>query len=163
MKTGILFHMNEKPGIDLHNTFAGQRGAVLIISLVILLILTILGMAAMSTSSLESKMAGNTQATAMALEAAESGIHQQLNSITKLQTTTNQTYPYGSGGSAVTASVSINFIEYSTPVRGAGFSNTGNFQAGNFDLVGEGKTATALGGRATVHQGLSQIGAGSGS
>jgi hypothetical protein len=159
MKISNLPEMNRRSGISGRDVLSSQRG----ISLVILLILTILGMASMSTSSLESKMSGNTQATTMALEAAESGIHQQLNSLTNLQITPSQLYSFGSGGSAVTASVSINFIEYSTPVRGAGFSSAGNFQAGNFDQVSEGKTATALGGRATVHQGLSQIGAGSGS
>ncbi len=138
-----------------------QGGAVLIISLVILMILTILGMAGMSTSALESKMAGNTQATTMALEAAESGSHQQLNSLTKLDPTTvaQQNYTYGSG-TVVTASVSIRFIEYSIPIRGAGFSSTGSFQAGNFDQTSEGKTAAALGAWAKTHQGLSQIGAG---
>ena len=52
----------------------GQRGAALVMALVILLILTILGVTAMSTSSLEQKMAGNIQDLTRAFQAAESGV-----------------------------------------------------------------------------------------
>jgi Tfp pilus assembly protein PilX len=52
----------------------GQRGAALIMALVILFILTILGVTAMSTSSLEQKMAGNIQDLTRAFQAAESGV-----------------------------------------------------------------------------------------
>jgi type IV pilus assembly protein PilX len=51
-----------------------QRGAALVMALVILLILTIMGVTAMSTSSLEQKMAGNIQDLTRAFQAAESGV-----------------------------------------------------------------------------------------
>lgn len=136
-----------------------QQGIVLVVSLVILMILTILGMAAMSTSSLEIKMSGNAQETTRALEAAESGLNRLYNDTKSFDPSSLPTsipYTYGTTN-AVTASVSVNFIEYSTPMRGSGYSAK-NSQVANFDEVSEGKTVAALGGRAVVHQGLAQVG-----
>ena len=48
-----------------------QRGAALIVSLIILLILSILGVQNLQTSTLEKKMAGNFRDKKMAFEAAE--------------------------------------------------------------------------------------------
>ena len=53
-----------------------QSGAVLIVAMVILVILTLLGVTAMNTSSLEEKMASNTQEQMRTFQAAESGISQ---------------------------------------------------------------------------------------
>ena len=43
----------------IHRQFHPQRGAILIISLIMLLVLTILGVTGMRTTVLEEKMAGN--------------------------------------------------------------------------------------------------------
>ncbi len=51
-----------------------QRGAVLVVSLVLLLMMTILAITAASTSSLQSRMAGNAQDMNLAFQAAESGL-----------------------------------------------------------------------------------------
>ena len=51
-----------------------QRGTALVMSLIFLLILTILGVTAMTTSSLQEKMAGNLRDQFMAMEAAESAL-----------------------------------------------------------------------------------------
>lgn len=136
-----------------------QQGVVLVISLVILMILTILGMAAMSTSSLEIKMSSNAQETTRALEAAESGMNELLNSITSFNPSAlPQAVPFIYGTlNVTTASVSVSFIEDSAPVRGSGYSAT-NSKVSNFDEISEGKTAAVLGGRAVVHQGLGQVG-----
>lgn len=48
-----------------------QRGAVLVISLLLLLVLTLLGVGSMQTTSLQEKMAGNTRDRAVAMQAAE--------------------------------------------------------------------------------------------
>jgi type IV pilus assembly protein PilX len=50
------------------------RGMALIVSLVILLSLTLLGLAAIQNTTLEERMAGNTRAENIALQAAESGL-----------------------------------------------------------------------------------------
>ncbi len=51
-----------------------QRGAVLIISLIMLLVLTIIGVNAMRTTMLEEKMAGNLRDKNLAFQAAESAL-----------------------------------------------------------------------------------------
>lgn len=51
-----------------------QRGAVLIVALVLLLVLTILGTAGMQETTMEERMAGNFRDHAAALEAAESAL-----------------------------------------------------------------------------------------
>lgn len=58
------------------NPRRGQSGAVLIVSMIILVMLTLLGVAAMNTSSLEEKMASNSQEQVHAFQAAESGYSQ---------------------------------------------------------------------------------------
>lgn len=51
-----------------------QNGAVLIVSLIILLVLTVIGVSAMSTSSLEEKMTGNLRDQDVSFQAAESAL-----------------------------------------------------------------------------------------
>ena len=53
-----------------------QRGAILIISLVFLLLLTVLGFAAMKSSILQERMAGNSADYNVAFQAAEYGLKQ---------------------------------------------------------------------------------------
>lgn len=51
-----------------------QRGSVLIVSLLMLLVLTIIGITAMSTSTLEEKMAGNSRDQNLAFQATEAAL-----------------------------------------------------------------------------------------
>lgn len=51
-----------------------QQGAVLIVSMIILLLLTILGVTSMRSTNLEERMAGNMRDKHVAFEAAEAGI-----------------------------------------------------------------------------------------
>ena len=53
---------------------AKQRGATLIVGLILLLVLTVLGVSGMNTSRMEVRMAGNTQFRQDAFQLAESGI-----------------------------------------------------------------------------------------
>jgi len=55
-----------------------QRGAALVIGLILLLVLTLLAVSGMSSASLEFIMAGNEQYRANAFQAAEAGIEQSL-------------------------------------------------------------------------------------
>ena len=59
-----------KIGIQINH----KEGAVLIISLIMLLLLTIIGVTAIQTSSLEEKMAGNLRDQNLAFQAAESAL-----------------------------------------------------------------------------------------
>ncbi|OGT18952.1 MAG: hypothetical protein A2V90_03105 [Gammaproteobacteria bacterium RBG_16_57_12] len=54
----------------------GQAGATLIVSMVILLAMTMLGVVAMQSTNMQTKMAGNSTHTTNAFQAAESAIEQ---------------------------------------------------------------------------------------
>lgn len=56
-----------------------QRGAVLIVALILLAVLTLLGLTAMSTTSLEEKMASNTQEGTRAFQLTETGLAAAFN------------------------------------------------------------------------------------
>ena len=53
---------------------AQQKGAVLIVSIIILLVLTLINVTAMQTTSLEEKMAGNMRNKNLAFQAAEAAL-----------------------------------------------------------------------------------------
>jgi type IV pilus assembly protein PilX len=53
-----------------------ERGAVLIVSLMILVILTLLGITAMQTTTFQEKMAGNMRSRELAFQAAEAALRQ---------------------------------------------------------------------------------------
>ena len=61
-------------GKRLGSSAASQSGAVLIVSLIMLLLLTLIGVTAMQTTSLEEKMAGNLRDKNLAFQAAESAL-----------------------------------------------------------------------------------------
>ena len=53
-----------------------QRGAVLIVGLLILLVMTLIGVTAMQTTTLEERMAGNLRDMSLAFQASEAALHQ---------------------------------------------------------------------------------------
>ena len=59
----------------------GQRGAVLIVSLVMLLVITLIAVSSMQGTVLEEKMAGNTKDRNLAFQTTESGIREAENYI----------------------------------------------------------------------------------
>ncbi len=62
----------------LHHAPTTQRGAALVVGLLLLVVLTLLAISGMNTASLELVMAGNTQYQLNAFQAAETGIEQAL-------------------------------------------------------------------------------------
>ncbi len=66
-----------------------QEGFALVVSMIFLAILTVLGINAMRSSSLEEKMAANTQQQSFAFQSAETGLTVALG--TAAAATTNQT------------------------------------------------------------------------
>jgi len=59
-----------------------QRGAVLVMSLIILLVMTVIGVTSMQVTVLEEKMAGNMRNRSLAFQAAESALRDGENSLT---------------------------------------------------------------------------------
>lgn len=138
---------------------ARERGAALVIALVMLLILTILGITAMNTASLEGKMAGNTQEQNQAFQAAESGINSAINTpgfLNPVGTAPTQTFPYVGGRSS--ASVQSAFTQYTPPSTSKIASETYskiNFQSAHFGISSTGTTITNA--RSVHQQGIEQI------
>lgn len=60
---------------------SSQRGAALIVGLVLLMVLTVLAISAMRTATLDLTMAGNTQFRENAFQLAESGVQATLRNI----------------------------------------------------------------------------------
>ena len=67
--------------MNLPQTPSAHRGMVLVVSLIFLVLLTLLGVAAMSTTSLQEKMAGNTKDQNLAFQSAETALAAAENTI----------------------------------------------------------------------------------
>ena len=83
-----------------------QRGAVLIVALVLLLVLTILGTASMRDTAMEERMAGNFRDFSAALEAAETALRVGEADVASTTVFGAMTFD-GSGGSYAVTSTSI--------------------------------------------------------
>jgi len=130
-----------------------QRGAALVVALIMLMILTMLGVAAMGTTTLEEKMAANIQEGTRAFEAAESGLAKAASTAGTLDLNSTTTYTFAiNGGKAGSAEVKTSFLQYSKPKRGSG--NANNWQVANFDQVSTGTIGT---GKSVNHQGIGQL------
>ena len=114
---------------------AHQTGAVLMISLVILLILTLLGVSGMNTTVLQERMAGNVQEMNTAFQAAEAGlrdgeldIDENFSNVTtfKVNCTSGRCEPAAYGDVVVWNSASLDVWNESTKstAYGANTSNT---------------------------------------
>lgn len=134
----------------------GQRGAALIMALVILLILTILGVTAMSTSSLEQKMAGNIQDLTRAFQAAESGIDRIIDNNPEsfdMTSPTSSSYSFDNDKSGKTT-VTPSLIQItSRSQRSSRSSGATSASTAHINLTSNGVLGNA---RYTVHQGVTQ-------
>lgn len=130
-----------------------ERGVALVMSLTILTILTILGISAMKSAMLETRMAGNVQDSILAFQTAESGLSAAINSAIDIHNPTTSTYDPDSTGRA-TATVVTTFKQFSPPPRGWGFSAI-QYEVANFEQRSEAKTLS--GAQVVVNQGMYQI------
>jgi type IV pilus assembly protein PilX len=135
-----------------------QSGAVLIVAMILLVVLTLLGVTAMNTTSLEEKMASNTQEQVHAFQAAETGISQAFSD----NAAYNIAGTCGGGGvvstdfagSANDLTYCSNFMGFSSPPPGSLFSAT-SFQAAHFNFRSTGNSGSNV--AATLNGGAYQI------
>lgn len=123
-----------------------QRGAALVIGLILLMVLTLLAVSSMNTSSLELQMAGNTQFSQNAFQAAETGIEQAMRSgvyNTNVVNTVATTPVPGTAADKYTTRTAFDANTGVTPVPSGGFSlGTGTgFQAYHFDIQSTGTSS----------------------
>jgi type IV pilus assembly protein PilX len=123
-----------------------QSGAVLIVTMIILVVLTLLGVTAMNTSSLEERIAANTQASVHAFQAAETGYSQAFDNGNAFDIT--GTYTGGEAqtafaGSQNSASYISTFMGFAPPAPGSGYSAI-SFQAAHFNFRSTGQSGSGL-------------------
>ncbi|MBL4621304.1 MAG: hypothetical protein JKY89_02805 [Immundisolibacteraceae bacterium] len=128
-----------------------QQGAVLIVALVLLTVLTFIAVTALNTSSMEEKMAGNTQESHRSFQTAETGLANTFADSGLFVLTEDA----GLAGCAADAGTQLNlndigdysadgvvcttFIMWTQPPRGSGYSAT-SFSAAHFEMVSTGTT-----------------------
>jgi type IV pilus assembly protein PilX len=83
--------------------FRSQRGAVLIVALVLLLVLTVLGTAGIRDTTMEERMAGNFRDYAAALEAAETALRRGEGGVSSTSVFTGMLFDGSDGTYEVTA------------------------------------------------------------
>ena len=160
------------------NTFRNiknQNGAVLITALVMLVLLTMLGLSSLTSTTMEERMAANSQEINRAFQAASSGLELVFSDEEAFNTTNtkdldgtvNDNYfksDTSIGGDtsltgAYSASTSYNayFQQQVSAPRGSGWDSTFAFYY--FDLSASGSTNS--GASTTLHAGAYQVGKGS--
>ena len=117
-----------------------QRGAALVVGLILLMVLTVLGISSMNTATLELAMAGNTQHHQEAFQAAETGIDISI-SQRSFNTIIPAVVPVRALAAGIDTQAVSTFIE-TAPVPNDAFSigvGTGAVQAFHFDVVATGR------------------------
>ena len=125
---------------------ARQSGAVLIVAMILLVVLTLLGVTAMNTTSLQERIASNTQEQVHAFQAAETGLNQAFTDNLAFDITSTYTggaTPTTFAGAADSAAYEPTFLGFSPPPPGSLYSAT-SFQAAHFNFRSTGISASNL-------------------
>ena len=122
-----------------------QSGAVLIVSMIILVILTLLGVTAMNTTSLQERIASNTQERVHSFQAAETGLNQAFADDLAYDVSSTYSTPLTAivAGAGDRASYEPTFLGFSPPPPGSLYSAT-SFQAAHFNFRAVGNSASDL-------------------
>ncbi len=109
-----------------------EKGAALIVGLVLLLVLTVLGVSGINMATLELQMTGNTQAAEFAFQAAETGIDSALSGTVPF---VYNDIPVGDGTYTFDAQI---VCAATTPVPEGIYSEGGGARAIHFDATATG-------------------------
>ncbi len=136
-----------------------QKGAALITALVFLVILTMLALGSMSTSTLEEKMAANSQEINRAFQTAEGGIEVAFNDPNSFSLTNTQTNPYAAivtnfGTSDADTNYSVAYRQSTTAKRGSGWDS--NYVYYHFGM--QSSAVTGSGAATVINAGAYQVG-----
>jgi len=131
-----------------------QRGAALAVGLVLLLAMTIIGISALNTTSLEERMAGNTQEMNRAFQIAETGLSTAFDNPESFDLVQTQSAIVTSGTMHSTVSFDTTFNQFTKPQRGSNYSAI-NFSSAHFETESTGMTDA--GATVNLSQGAYQI------
>jgi hypothetical protein len=152
-----------------------EKGSVIILAVIFLFLLTLLGMAAISTSSIETQIAGNELRYKQAFYAAESATayvawKPDLYGPDNITPGTphyfpNNTVPYVGNTAALPTAQSLNttqsfngeveYVSSSSPPRGSGYS-VGTFKAHQYEMICNGYSSNNT--TENIHIGFYRIG-----
>jgi hypothetical protein len=120
-----------------------QQGAVLIVSMVLLVVLTLLGVSVMNMTQLEERMASNMQEVTQAFQSAETGLSQGYADDDVWNPTTDTSEALAPIPSTIgrtdSAGYDVEFITATAPPFGFDVSQ---YQTANFDFRGEGESSS---------------------
>ena len=139
-----------------HKATHREHGAVLVVSLILLVILTLLGMSVMNTSQLEERMAANVQEVNQSFHGAETGLSWAFNNddvwdpVTDTPVTV-ETIPSDIGRSDEIEYAVVHIVDSNPPT---GYDVV-QFRAAHFDFESIGISASGL--ETTLHGGGSQV------
>lgn len=142
---------------------SAERGAVLIVAMILLVVLTLLGLTTMNTTSLEEKMAANSQEFNRAFQTAESGLSLGFNDANPNAWSLSDTddggaddynppeseIPVPAGAPRIWVNYNPSFKGWSPPPTYTLYSAT-SFRAANFNFQSTG--ATGAGGTGVTVQ-----------
>ncbi len=117
---------------------AAQRGAALVVGLVLLLVMTLLGISGLTANTLDLAMSGNTQFSQDAFQAAESAIEAELGMGPLPDTNVPRASGPFSFANNVTATATTTFG--ATQMPPPGYSLT-EFQADHYTIVSTGNSS----------------------
>ena len=142
------------------STPSQQRGAALVIGLIMLMVLTLLAVSGMNTASLEFVMAGNEQYRQNAFQAAETGIDVTFAAAALTPgapaLTVPGTVPNSTTDTWATVTTSLAAGAKMSPPPNPRANSFGKFSYFNYEIQSTG--VSVRGGRAVNVQGISQIG-----
>ncbi len=137
------------------NTAHNQKGIVLIVCLIILVVMTVLGVSTMTSSTLQERMASNSQSMMTTFQATESAVANTLADGTIFSTII-------STGNGVTGTYTLGNLTASTTTTVTGPSeivegySLGSFVAYPFDVVSASSQAST-GARTQITQGVKRL------
>lgn len=122
-----------------NNTYGQrQRGAVLMISLIMLMALTVIGVTAMNSATLEEKIAGNVMVQHKVFQAAESAVNAAIEDTTTLSNAINNTgtavrFNHSLTDPSIVAKADVTFVNRAIPI---GYS-AGTYWSYNFNVTSD--------------------------
>jgi len=140
-----------------------QRGAVLVIGLLILLVMTLIGVTAMSTATMQESMSVNGMNANIAFQAAESAVRAATSGITTAQTAMSSTgavagptVTYGTGSLTAVGNSQVTYVGISLATGWSLGKETGG-KAHQF-TVSSTSTVAAANARTATNQGWASTG-----
>jgi type IV pilus assembly protein PilX len=151
----------------------GQRGAALIISLVILLVLTVIGLTSMKTSILQERMSANAQNARQAFLSAEAASQDLFRKLEPMNANSTEwkraldaldagirvaTTPvaYGGAGSGKVATAELRYLGEANLVEGQSFGEDIETFRHRYEIIGD-ASVTGTGARSSVVRGVSVV------